>query len=89
MELTVYDKFNEVLKCSHCGEDIIWGFSYYWWGISSEDKVKKHEKECDQNPQSDGGKLKSFILKCQTTAKVFDCLNCKQFQDRCTWTENK
>jgi len=84
MELTDFiNSCNKKFNCCHCWKEISWWFAYYWWWITSEDALKRHEEECEENPKSKKWILKTFILKCQKSADVYNCLNCKHFQKGC------
>jgi len=75
-------------NCNYCWKE----FNDYIWSChaaSWENQKNSHEiNDCEDNPNNYKWILKSFIFKCQQTAKVFDCLNCKQFQKTCEWTKN-
>ena len=89
MELKEYlEECNIELTCTYCWKRVKWSFSYYWWCITSKEALKRHEEECEKNPNSPLWILLKDIQRCQNEAKIFNCLNCQHYQKKCSWTKN-
>ena len=70
------------IDCKYCWQD----FSNTPYTEIARDV---HQKKCERNDQNPQNVLNRFVIKCQQQAKIFDCLNCKQFQKTCKWAKNK
>lgn len=85
------DKFieacREELTCKHCWATITWSFSLYWGWITSKDALERHERECPNNPESLEWRLLGDIKRCQTIARISDCLNCQHYHIKCDGTK--
>ena len=83
-----YEECSEKLTCKYCWTTITWWCSPYWWWITSKDALKRHEAQCSKNPESEEWRLLSDIKRCQTIARICDCLNCQHYHKRCKGTNN-
>jgi len=91
-------------KCNDCEREFNDKFiPHRLTTINGEEALENHKDRCEwtelgkkniaKRDLLDGTTqrkvLESFIIVCQQTAKVFDCLNCKQYQIKCEWTKKQ